>query len=75
MMVCAVGRLTPLEPGQRVARRYEVLPPDTGHHPGYTVPPGTGTYRVADSLEFSTENGAPETTLSYEVRFDLAAAD
>lgn len=74
LLVCDVGKLTTLEPGQRVARQYEVLPSSTGHHPDYTAPPGPGLYRVDDELSYSPASGAPGSTLSFEVTFDLEPA-
>ncbi|QZP37649.1 hypothetical protein [Halobaculum magnesiiphilum] len=72
-MRCDVGKLTELQPCQSVTRRYEVLPSVTTRHPEYTVPPGPGTYRITDSLTYYEESGAPESELSFEVRFSLDA--
>lgn len=68
---CSVGIISKLEPCGGISRRYEILPSDTTHRPEYTVPPGPGTYRITDSLGYYEQNGAPETSLSFEVEFTL----
>lgn len=68
---CSIGVATELAPGQTVSRTYEVLPSATGHHPAFTVPPGPGRYRVADSVSHYAQSGAPESELSFEVEFAL----
>lgn len=68
---CDIGSMTELQPCQRITRRYEVLPSATTHQPKYTAPPGPGTYRINDSLNYYEENGAPESVLSFEVQFSL----
>lgn len=70
-MRCDIGIITKLEPCERISRRYEILPTDTSHQPDYTVPPGPGIYRISDSLGYYEQNGAPETSLSFEVEFTL----
>lgn len=64
---CDIGEVTELEPCESVSRRYQVLPSDTSHYPESTVPPGPGTYRVADSIDYYEERGAPESRLAFEV--------
>lgn len=71
---CDIGKITELEPCETIARRYEVLPSTTDRHPEYTVPPGPGTYRIADSLSYYEERGAPESKLSFEVELGLESA-
>lgn len=68
---CAVGKLTELRPGERIARRYGVLHDSTDVRPEHTRPPGPGAYRVADRVDHSRQHGAPGSTLSFEVRFAL----
>lgn len=68
---CDIGKRTELGPCESIARRYRVLPSSTGHHPAFTVPPGTGTYRIGDSLSYSEGNRAPESELSFEAEFGL----
>lgn len=71
MIQCDIGKFTELRPCESVSRRYEVLPSTTDRYPEYTAPPGPGTYRVADSLSYSSGGGAPESELSFEVEFTL----
>ena len=68
---CSIGKMTELQPCQRITRQYEVLPSTTTHQPKYTVPPEPGTYRITDSLNYYEEHGAPGSTLSFEVQFSL----
>jgi hypothetical protein len=68
---CLVGIVTPVEPGDVISRRYEVLPPTTTRYPDRTAPPGPGTYRITDAIEYGVENGGIGSTLSYEVAFTL----
>lgn len=74
-MMCSIGIRTELQPCQSITRRYEVLPSVTTHHPEHTVPPGPGTYRITDSLDYYEEHGAPESELSFEVQFSLEAVE
>ena len=68
---CSIGRMVTLRPCQSVRRRYRVLPGTTANHPELTVPPGPGTYRIADDVSYSRGSGAPESTLSFEATFSL----
>lgn len=68
---CDIGKVTELEPGETVAREYEVLPSTTTNQPGLTVPPGPGRYRIADAVTHHEEMGAPESELSFAVEFTL----
>ncbi|WP_049899328.1 hypothetical protein [Halococcus agarilyticus] len=73
MRVCAIGRQVTIEPGETVARQYEVLSPTTDTHPSHTAPPSPGTYRYTETFEHTAETGGPESELSCELRFDLSA--
>ena len=68
---CDIGMIAELEPGETVAREYEVLPSTTTNQPGLTLPPGPGPYRIADSISHSEKRGAPKSELSFEVEFTL----
>lgn len=70
-LACDIGKVTELRPCESITRRYEVLPSETTHHPEYTVPPGPGTYRLTDSVNYYEEQGAPESELPFEVEFTL----
>lgn len=74
VVVCSIGVLTEIAPGDVVRRRYDILPSTTDHHPDHTVPPGPGRYRLTDDLSYSTGTGAPESTLSATVEFTLDPA-
>ncbi|AFK18295.1 hypothetical protein E6P09_05900 [Haloferax mediterranei ATCC 33500] len=71
LAVCSIGKITKLQPCERITRRYEVLPSETTRHPEYTVPPHPGRYRLTDSLDYYETRGGPESTLSFEVEFTL----
>ncbi|WP_264555678.1 hypothetical protein [Halocatena marina] len=71
--VCSIGSITELSPGERLSRRYEILPPTTEIHPKKTVPPGAGRYRISDTLSYSTGAGSQRTELSFDVEFTLKA--
>lgn len=68
---CAIGKITTLDPGERISREYKVLPSTTDLQPGYTVPPGPGEYRITDRVGYSRGNGVPGSTLSFTVTFAL----
>lgn len=68
---CAIGRTVTLRPCRTIRRRYEILPGTTEDQPDLTVPPGPGTYRIKDGVSYSRGDGAPESTLSFEVEFTL----
>ncbi|WP_137289337.1 hypothetical protein [Natronorubrum halophilum] len=68
---CDIGAITPIQPDETLSRRYEVLPGSTSHYPDQTVPPGPGTYRIADALTYSEGGGAPGMELSFEAEFVL----
>jgi hypothetical protein len=68
---CDIGKVTRIEPCERVTRRYEVLPSTTAHYPDLTVP-RPGRYEVAASVSHSTEFGAPSTSLSFTTTFDIS---
>jgi hypothetical protein len=68
---CDIGVNTDLRPCERLTRRYEVLPTGTDRRPEYTAPPGAGTYRIHDSVDYYEERGQPASTLSFEVAFTL----
>lgn len=71
VIVCSIGVITDVEPGETIAREYEVLPPSTDVHPRYTAPPGPGDYRISEAVGYSVGSGAPGSTLSVEVDFTL----
>jgi hypothetical protein len=72
-MKCDIGKSTELSPGETVAREYEILPSTTENHPEFTVPPRPGRYRISDSVSHYEETGAPESELSFEMKFSLAS--
>jgi len=67
---CDIGKTTLLDPCERVARRYAVLPTTTDHYPDLTVP-RPGRYRVESSVGHSAAFGAPSTELSFTTSFTL----
>jgi hypothetical protein len=71
LAVCSIGVLTTIEPGEEISREYEVLPSTTDRQPDYTVPPGTGQYRITGTVGYSARHGAPGSTLQFDVGFTL----
>lgn len=68
---CDIGIVTPIEPGEAVIRRYEVLPATTAIYPDLTAPPEPGRYEIAETVSYSTGSGAPSSTLAGRIEFEL----
>lgn len=73
--MCSVGTLTEIEAGERISRRYEILPDTTAHHPEHTAPPSPGKYVISGGFGYYEVQGAPETALSFEVQFTLGKTE
>lgn len=72
-LVCDIGVYTTLTPGERIGRRYEVLPVETSTYPAHTVPPGFGRYAFEKELPYHADEDEPQSTLRATVEFELEA--
>ncbi len=70
-VVCAIGIITEIDPGETISRRYEVLPSTTSAQPAHTVPPGPDRYQLTGQLSYDRGGGAPSSELGFDVRFTL----
>ncbi|WP_433624651.1 hypothetical protein [Halomicrococcus sp. NG-SE-24] len=63
--VCDIGKLTPVEPGETVTKRYELRPGTPGME--------SGSYVVDGTLSYSSEMQEPSTEVEWAVNFALEA--
>lgn len=71
---CDIGIITPIEAGETIARTYEILPSTTQKQPAHTVPSKPGRYRYAGGVSYNRGDGAPDSTLNFEIEFTLRDA-
>ena len=68
---CSIGWKGKLEPGETIARRYELRVDAERSFHGRTDPPGTGAYHAEGSLAISREGADTGRTLRYGFAFGL----
>lgn len=69
ILSCDVGKITPMQPGETVARTYELRPENPAGSPLRT-----GEYVVSGVLSYHRENLGPRTAVEWRVEFGVEEA-
>lgn len=69
VIVCSIGKITPVEPGRRIEKTYELRPENP-----VGSPLGPGDYAVTGTLTFHQQAQGPSTKVDWRVSFSVAEA-